>query len=84
MAQTTAPTPVVKPVSQNTAPTKPVAQTTAPTPVVKPVPQTTASVPVPENTAPAAEAAPADSMPEPFESPMPDGEAPAEKEESKE
>lgn len=84
VAQTTAPTPVVKPVSQNTAPTKPVTQTTAPTPVVKPVPQTTAPVPVPENTAPAAEAAPADAMPEPFESPMPDGEAPAEKEESKE
>lgn len=84
VAQTTAPTPVVKPVSQNTAPTKPVAQTTAPTSVVKPVPQTTAPVPVPENTAPAAEAAPADAMPEPFESPMPDGEAPAEKEESKE
>ncbi len=84
VAQTTAPTPVVKPVSQNTAPTKPVTQTTAPTPVVKPVPQTTAPVPVPENTAPAAEAAPADAMPEPFESPMPDGEAPVEKEESKE
>ena len=84
VAQTTAPTPAVKPVSQNTAPTKPVTQTTAPTPVVKPVPQTTAPVPVPENTAPAAEAAPADAMPEPFESPMPDGEAPAEKEESKE
>lgn len=84
VAQTTAPTPVVKPVSQNAAPTKPVTQTTAPTPVVKPVPQTTAPVPVPENTAPAAEAAPADAMPEPFESPMPDGEAPAEKEESKE
>lgn len=84
VAQTTAPTPVVKPVSQNTAPTKPVTQTTAPTPVVKPVPQTTAPVPVPENTAPAAEAAPADAMPEPFDSPMPDGDAPTEKEESKE
>ena len=81
VAQTTAPTPVVKLVSQNTAPNKPVAQTTAPTPVVKPVPQTTAPVPVTENTAPAAEAAPADAMPEPFASPMPDGEAPAEKEE---
>ncbi len=85
VAQTTAPTPVVKPVSQNTAPTKPVAQTTAPTPVVKPVSQTTAPVPVAEPEAPAAaEHAEVDAIPEPFDSPMPDGEAPEEKEESKE
>ena len=77
-------TPTAKPVSQNTAPTKPVSQTTAPTPVVKPVPQTTAPVQVTEPQVPAAEQAVADVMPEPFASPMPDGDAPTEKEESKE
>ena len=59
VAQTTAPTPAVKPVSQTTAPVRTVPQTTAPTPVVKP-----AEVP---------KAEPVDAIPEPFNSPMPDG-----------
>jgi len=45
VAQTTAPTPAVKPVPQTTAPTKPVNPNTAPIPVAKAVPQTTAPVP---------------------------------------
>ena len=68
-----APAPAAKPAAQATAPTpavKPVAQTTAPT---RPVTQTTAPTPV---VKPAA-----DAIPEPFDSPLPDGEAPAEKEE---
>jgi hypothetical protein len=81
VAQTTAPTPVVKAVPQTTAPTKPVTQTTAPTPVVKQVPQTTAPVQVVQ---PAAEkTAETEAFPEPYNSPMPDGDAEV-KEESKE
>ena len=78
-AQPTAP--AVKPVPQMTAPTKPVAQTTAPTPIVKAVPQTTAPV---QAVQPAADKSVEEQVfPEPFDSPMPDGDDMA-KEENKE
>ncbi len=78
-AQPTAP--AVKSVPQMTAPTKPVAQTTAPTPVVKAVPQTTAPV---QAVQPAADKSVEEQVfPEPFDSPMPDGDDMA-KEENKE
>lgn len=82
--QTTGAVPVVKPVAQTTGSVpvvKPVAQTTAPAPIVKPVPQTTASTPVVQPAPKNEIEDDGDTMPEPFNAPMPDGEAPAKKEE---
>jgi len=85
VAQTTGATPVVKPVAQTTGSTpavKPVAQTTGSTPVVKPAVQNTGSVPVVPSEKPEAEVG--DAIPEPFNAPLPDGEAPVAKEDTKE
>ena len=88
VAQTTGATPVVKPAAQTTGSTpvvKPVAQTTGSTPAMKPVPQTTGSVPVVAAEKPAVKPMEEiDAIPEPFNAPLPDGEAPAQKEDTKE
>ena len=88
VAQTTGATPVVKPAAQTTGSTpvvKPVAQTTGSTPAVKPAPQTTGSVPVVVAEKPAVKPMEEiDAIPEPFNAPLPDGEAPAQKEDTKE